>query len=45
MCYLNWFCIRGLKLTEAPNRLSSSESDVTQAIRKYLYGVPLNPRR
>lgn len=34
--YLGWSVSRGVNCNEAPKMLSSSESDVTHAIRKYL---------
>ena len=43
--YLSWFVWRGSKLTDAPKMDLPSVSVASPAIRKYLYGVPLNPRR
>ena len=43
--YLSWFVLRVSKLTDAPKIDFPSESVASPAIRKYLYGVPLNPRR
>ena len=43
--YLSWFVWRVSKLSDAPNIDLQSVSVASPAIRKYLYGVPLNPRR
>ena len=43
--YLSWFVLRVSKLTDAPKIDFPSVSVASPAIRKYLYGVPLNPRR
>ena len=43
--YLSWFVLRVSKLTDAPKSDFPSVSVASPAIRKYLYGVPLNPRR
>lgn len=43
--YLNLFVRRCSRLTDAPNMDFPSVSVASPAIRKYLYGVPRNPRR
>ena len=43
--YLSWFVWRVSKLSDAPKMDFPLVSVASPAIRKYLYGVPLNPRR
>ena len=43
--YRGWLVSLGVYWMDAPQMLSSCVSVQIRAIRKYLYGVPRNPRR